>query len=70
MEWGFCNELTASDLLDKSNRLQAEDFAEAVLAAEGMAPEYEVKWRRAIARRFIDRYGQSVAQESCSYGRK
>ena len=58
--WGFCNSLTAEDLIAIGMPIEATEFAEQVLRAEGMNPEYEVKWVRRIRNRFIERYGSSA----------
>lgn len=51
-EWGFCNQLTAIDLIADGQDLSADDFAVAVLLAEQMNPESEITWRRRIAEKF------------------
>ncbi len=70
VEWGFCNQLTASVLLGKCNRVHAADFAEAVLVAEGMNPESEAKCFRAIACEFTKRYGELATPENYDYEKK
>lgn len=50
--------------------MHAADFAEAVLVAEGMNPEYEAKWFRAIACEFTKRYGELATQENYDYEKK
>ncbi len=60
-EWGFCNQLTAVEVVDRDGIITAEDFAKSVLEAEGMDPEHEVKWFRQIKRVFTERYGNSVS---------
>lgn len=64
IEWGFCNRLDPDDLIRPGTTLTAEDFARAVVLAEGMNPDYEVRWRRAIRDAFVWRYGSSVSIES------
>jgi hypothetical protein len=64
VEWGFCNRLTAADLISAGKSLSATEFASAVLHAEGMKPEYEKHWMRQIREEFIERYGLSVSPES------
>ena len=63
-EWGFCNQLRASELIEDRALLTAEDFACAVLQAEGMNTEFEPGWRRRIRNKFIKRYGSSVSEAS------
>lgn len=62
-EWGFCNALTPEDLVRVGHTLTASEFADAVLRAEGMNPEYELNWRRRITRLFTDRYGVETSPE-------
>jgi hypothetical protein len=64
VQWGFCNRLCGDDLLRSGGAIDAEAFAVAVLRAEAMEPEIETKWRRAIGRAFVERYGQSQVSES------
>jgi hypothetical protein len=63
-EWGFCNHLTADELIADGRELSAEDFAIRVLDAEGMNPEYEIEWRRRIRDVFKNRYGMSTSLQS------
>ena len=63
-EWGFCNQLTADELIANGGELTAEDFAACVLAAEAMNPEYEVEWRRRIRDVFRARYGHSASPQT------
>ena len=66
-QWGFCNRLSADDIVVAGQTLSADKFAEAVFRAEGMNPEYELEWRRRIGRLFKDRYGNSISpEEYCS----
>jgi hypothetical protein len=65
-EWGYCNAPTAKALLQANAVLTAEDFAVAVLRAEGLNPEYEKGMRRDIAERFRDRYGPMVSETTFS----
>ncbi|GAB4394827.1 MAG: hypothetical protein Tsb0032_23560 [Kiloniellaceae bacterium] len=63
-EWGFCNQLRARDLIKENPLLTAEDFARAVLQAEGMNADSEIQWRRRIWNKFTERYGSSVSSDS------
>lgn len=63
-EWGFCSELTGDKLISGAKEISADLFAEAVLEAEGMNPEYELEWRRRIRAKFIDRYGVTVSTQT------
>jgi hypothetical protein len=64
IQWGFCNGLSGARLTRDHPVLTGEDFATAVLAAERMHPETEIAWRRKIARRFTDRYGDAVSSQN------
>lgn len=59
-EWGFCNRLTAEELIVAGKPVKAVEVAKAVLLAEGMNPECEVEWERRIRNRFIERYGSAA----------
>jgi len=63
-EWGFCNRLSARDLVTAGRSLGATEFARAVLQAEGMNPDHEANWVGRIEKRFVARYGSSVSSES------
>lgn len=55
--WGFCiPEKEAIKFFEQEN-IEADQFACAILTAEGMNPEIEVEWRRKIRNRFIEVYG-------------
>ena len=58
--WGFCNWLRGADLLGGDGAVTADAFAEQVLLAEKMDPAIEVKWRRAMVRVFVERYGRTA----------
>ena len=64
VQWGFCTRLAAADLIQAGTRLQASEFAGAVLRAEGMDPDQNRKWMRRISDLFERRYGPSVSPES------
>ncbi len=57
--WGFCNyTLHGRNLIaEGGGTVDAEAFAKAILHAEGMTPEYEPGWMRALKHAFIERYG-------------
>ena len=61
VEWGFCIPSDDAARIAASNILDADEFAVAVLRAEGMVPEYEKKWRHLIKERFKERFGTSPA---------
>ena len=62
VKWGFCisdyNEITTAEYYT------AKEFAQDVLAAEGMDPEYELKWVRRISERFRERFGENEIDAS------
>ena len=60
-EWGFCNAL-ADDILPESGVITADQFAKAVLIAEGW-PEGDLplQWQETIRKMFETRYGPSVS---------
>jgi hypothetical protein len=60
-EWGFCSAL-ADDILAGNATIAADDFAKAVLIAEGW-PEAELpwEWREKMAKVFKARYGASIS---------
>jgi hypothetical protein len=58
---GFCSAL-ADDVLCGDERLTADAFATAVLAAQGWAdPEHEYHWRPQFVKLFTERYGPSIS---------
>lgn len=64
VDWGFCIPPDDEIRLLDSQYLEADDFARAILVAEGMNPDYEINWRRRIRRMFTDRFGSSAIRES------
>lgn len=58
VDLGFCNRLNGDDFVARSV-LGAEEFAQAVMSAEGMNPEYEPKWRQQIQSKFIREFGHA-----------
>lgn len=64
---GFCNAL-AGDILRDCDKLTADAFATAVLAAEGWPdPEHEYHWRPQFVELFIERYGHEVSAADCNH---
>ena len=57
VKWGFCIPPDDWDKISKSESYNAKEFAEDVVAAEGMNPEYETKWVKKIAKKFKERFG-------------
>jgi hypothetical protein len=64
MQWGFCNRLRAEDVVQPGKVLTGEEFACAVLEAEGMNAEFELGWRRRMRDKFTERYGPEVSLET------
>lgn len=62
VDWGFCNRLTAEELLPPGAVLSATDFACGVVRAEGMNPDYDTDWVQNIERRFVERFGTSAVR--------
>ena len=61
-DMGFCNRLTAADLLPPGAILSAIAFVQAVVRAEKMNPENEPTWIQQIQARFEARFGASVSR--------
>ena len=64
VDWGFCISPENAELLCRQSHLCANSFANAVLKAEGMKPEYEKKWVQRISRRFTEHFGADEICES------
>jgi hypothetical protein len=63
-QWGFCNNLSGEELTAGGKELTARAFADAVLLAEDMFPEYEIEWHRRLRDKFVERYDSRVSQKS------
>ncbi len=57
VKWGCCIPPHAADEICKMAELDAETFAESVVAAEGLNPAYERELVRKIATKFRERFG-------------
>jgi hypothetical protein len=57
IKWGFCISSEEINEISTAESYRAQDFAEDVVAAEGMDYEGETKWVRNIAERFKIRFG-------------
>jgi hypothetical protein len=55
--WGFCIPQTDFERIAKLDKLNAKEFAQQVLTAEGMDSPEENEWQPKIAERFIERFG-------------
>ena len=60
VEWGFCSDPEPGKSLKSAQILDADEFACAVLNAEGMDCELEVEWRRKIRNKYIERFGNEI----------
>ena len=60
-EWGFCLIGDKRLAITTRSRLDAYEFATAVLNLEGFPhPEYEVRWMRQLAQRFKEHFGKAA----------
>ena len=55
--WGWCIPPQEAEQICRLHELDADTFAERVVAAEGLNPEYEPKFVRKIAAKFRERFG-------------
>ena len=60
VEWGFCIDQESINILKTSQQLEADEFACAVLKAEGMDPDMEIEWKRKIRNKFIKHIGSHM----------
>jgi len=58
---GFCIPPEDQEKLSSAQHWKADDLACAVIRAEGMDPECEVKWRREIRNKFRAKFGEEVS---------
>jgi hypothetical protein len=63
VDWGFCIPPADAQRIVSTKPLTADQFAYAVLTAEGFIPEYEKRWYEPIRQLFIDRFGQEIRSE-------
>ena len=65
VEVGFCSMPMAQRVeLAQRTRLTATEFAKAVIAGEGMHPDYDTQHQKALERCFISRAGRAVLNAS------
>jgi hypothetical protein len=64
VDWGFCIPLADAQRIASTKTLTAEQFAHAVLIAEGFVPEYESWWFKKIRQRFVGRFGREIRAEN------
>ena len=60
VDWGFCIPPADTQRIASMKTLTADQFACAVLTAEGFVAEYETRWFEQIRQRFVDRFGQEI----------
>ena len=60
VEWGFCLDPETTNALKDTQNMQAEEFACAVLKAEGLNSEMEIEWKRKIRNKFIEYFGSET----------
>ncbi|KRR23666.1 hypothetical protein CQ14_32105 [Bradyrhizobium lablabi] len=63
VDWGFCIPPADARRIASTTPLTADQFAHAVLTAEGFVPEYEKRWFKQIRQRFVDGFGQEIRAE-------
>jgi len=56
-KWGFCIPPSEGHKVRLTKSYNAQEFAKHIVSAEGMNPEYETKWVKLIANKFIQRFG-------------
>ena len=57
VKWGFCISPANAEEISKKYHWSADEFAKAVVMAEGMNSEYEYSWVKKISNRFRERFG-------------
>jgi hypothetical protein len=60
---GFCIPPADAQRIASTKPLTADQFANAVMTAEGVVAEYEMRRFEQIRRRFVDRFGQEIRAE-------
>jgi hypothetical protein len=58
-DWGFCIPAEEARKIVELENLEADEFACAILKAEGMNAEIEIEWRRKIRNMFVEVCGTS-----------
>ena len=59
VDLGFCIPPEDWERITRVKRINAEDFAVEVVRADGLNPEYEQKWVKKIAERFLEHFGKN-----------
>jgi hypothetical protein len=63
VKWGYCIPPADAERIAQSKEITAEDFAIAVLKAEGFVPEQEPEQVRKIAAYFAEQIGSDVFRQ-------
>ena len=63
VDLGFCIPPINAEEISKRTHLAAERFANDVIEAEGLKPEYEKKWMNKISNKFRERFGVEEIDE-------
>ena len=63
IEWGFCIPKIAEDKIVNSEELSSDEFAKAVLIAEGMDASVYGNWYGKIKSRFESNFGVTVCKK-------
>jgi hypothetical protein len=63
VDWGFCIPPADVERIASTKTRTADQFAYAVLTAEGFGAEQETRWFVKIRQRFVDRFGQELRAE-------
>ena len=58
VKWGFCIPPKNAEEISHKAQFSAIEFANEVISAEGMNPEYEQQWVKKISERFRERFGE------------
>ena len=58
--WGFCIDQESVIKIKESKHLKADEFACAILKAEGMNSEIDIEFKRKIKNEFIERFGNEL----------
>jgi hypothetical protein len=60
VDWGLCIRSADAKRIASTKSLAADQFAYAVLTAEGFVAEYEMRLFEQIRQRSVDRFGQEI----------
>ena len=63
VDWGFCIPPADAQRIVSTKPLTADQFAYAVLTAEGFVADCETRWFEQIRQRFVDMFGEEIRAE-------